>query len=64
MKESYEMELNNLIKEYKQKHNELDKKESLNVNKVCIRSSEYDKLNKWFLEEKLKLMKKFDISTQ
>lgn len=64
MKESYEMELNNLIKEYKQKHNELDKKEALNVNKVCIKSSEYDKLNKWFLEEKLKLMKKFDISTQ
>ncbi|MBO5138681.1 MAG: hypothetical protein J6B89_03465 [Bacilli bacterium] len=63
MKENYEIEINSLIKEYEKKHSELDKKTS-SVDRLCIKQSEYDKLTKWFLEKKLKLMKKYNMDTQ
>ena len=64
MNEQYESELNKLIVEYEKKHDKLDKNNKNSGEKLCIKNNQYDKLNKWFLEEKKKLINKYNISIQ
>lgn len=64
MKEQYENELSKLIVEYERKHDGLDKNNKNDGEKLCIKNNQYDKLNKWFLEEKNKLIKKYNKSIQ